>query len=118
MSTRRPRYSEAKSTKRSKIVRRVVQASLNNAPTSSRKSYSPAKGLKNVHMSTPRQNIANSIIMRRQLNAVKDISPPKNNLGYSFIYDESMPKLKKNYDYENKILKKITKSKLLYLPKK
>jgi len=54
--------------------------------------------------------------MKRQLNALKDLSPPRNNLGYAFIYDDNPPTAKAANGYEKKILQQISKrkSKIMY----
>ena len=83
-------------TKRSKLIRRIIQANANDGPLSTRKSYSPSSYNTGQNASTSKNNIANNIIMRRQLNATNDISPPKGKYGYTFIYDQTQAINKEN----------------------
>ena len=62
-------------------------------------------------INTSKHNIANSIIMRRQINAIKDLSPPKNDFGYAFIYDENPNTTKAGQGYERNVLQQIAKNK-------
>lgn len=101
--------SEDKSTKRSHVIRRIVHATTNDGSKSSRKSYSPPQQVNNMRGS--KHNITNSIIMRRQAPESLTNNTKCNNLGYSFIYDESNQSPKANYEYERKILQQIAKNK-------
>ena len=92
MNHRRLNNEETKS-KRSKLIRRIVQAN-NDGSASTRKSYSPSNYNINNNYSSNKSNITNNIIMRRQLNAINDISPPKGKYGYAFIYDQSQGNIK------------------------
>ena len=95
---------------KSKLIRRIIQSNTNDGSKSNRKSYSPRKNETNISTTSSKNNIANSIIMRRQLNAIKDLSPPKNKFGYAFMYDDPHT-TKAHQGFERKILQQIAKSK-------
>ena len=102
---------DMKYNKRSKFIRKILQNNSNDGSRSTRKSFSPPKYNKNVKIRGSKQNITNNNIMRRQLNALKDIVPPSHNRGLSFVYNENMPTPTKNYEHEQKIIQQIKKSK-------
>lgn len=111
MSTRRRKEGDSGVGNRTKTIRRVTNEASNDGSRSTRKSFSPPKPVKNTNLTSSKHNIANSIIMRRQLNALNDISPPKNSVGYSFVYDDNKPPSKGDYEYERKVLQHISKNK-------
>lgn len=111
MSSRRIESEDFKSSKRSKFIRNILQDGSKGQPRSMRKSYSPSKVNKATKYRFSKPNIGNAAIMRRQLNAIKDISPPTTkNMGYSFVYDDNFPTTRKRYE-EKRVLQQIKKSK-------
>lgn len=96
---------------KSNLIRRITQANSNDGSKSNRKSHSITKTEPGPGSSGSKHNITNSIIMRRQLNAIKDLSPPRNNFSYAFIYDINPSSSKSKYGYEKKVLQQISKSK-------
>ena len=93
------------------MIKRIVQATNNESNRNMRKSYSPKKNQNYTNVQNSKQNLTNSIIMRRQLNALKDISPPTKTSGYSFVYDDNKSTTSGNYSFERKILQQIAKNK-------
>ena len=74
MNNRREGNEEFKN-RRAHFIRKIVQGWSNDGAKSSRKSFSPPKNHVYRDNTASKNNIANSIIMRRQLNALNDIAP-------------------------------------------
>ena len=71
MNSRRIGNEDAKA-KRTKLIRKIVQTGSEEGSLSTRKSQSPQRYQEYQTNTASKNNIANSIIMRRQLNALSD----------------------------------------------
>lgn len=98
---------ENKYDQQTKFIRQMLQNN-SDGSKSTRKNISPAKVNHHARFKSSKNYKDHK---NRQLNAVNDISPPKNGYGYSFVYDENMPTPKKTYGHERKVLQHISKNK-------